>query len=139
MFNDTPAWKLHRLLGVRQWYVNERLNKNNGFSHTPPPSRCGFRTNLWGDLTASSIALSPSGPRSRACCPANICRIRDALSGSDINRSRTPGRANSCWIFFVPERWYWMEGDLIARDRSNISLVFQSYKNTHQKWRFWYL
>ena len=26
MFNDTPAQKLHWLLGVRQWYVNERLN-----------------------------------------------------------------------------------------------------------------
>ena len=26
MFNDTPARKLHRLVGVRQWYANERLN-----------------------------------------------------------------------------------------------------------------
>ena len=27
MFNDTPAQNLHWLLGVRKWYVNERLNK----------------------------------------------------------------------------------------------------------------
>ena len=28
-FNDTPAPKLHKLLGVRPWYVNERFNKTH--------------------------------------------------------------------------------------------------------------
>ena len=27
MFNDTPTRKLHRPLGIRQWYMNERSTK----------------------------------------------------------------------------------------------------------------
>ena len=29
MINDTPAQKLDQLLGVKQWHMHERFNKNN--------------------------------------------------------------------------------------------------------------
>ena len=54
----------------------------------------------------------------------------ESYIGTKNHLSRTLGFANSCWIFFIPTKWYDIEGHFIADDCSIKSLALHSWNTT---------